>query len=98
MSLYSKAAQAKDSWEYETVLFVPGTPNGKLATALCTYEKKRGAKWQIRIVERAGISLKSKLFLSNPWSKEGCSRTDCFPCKTEGGEGGSAEGKMPPIL
>ena len=52
-----------------------------VATALCAYERRGGAKRCIRIVERAGISLKSKLFSSNPWSKEGCSRTDCFPCK-----------------
>ena len=56
----TKAAQAKDNWEYETVLFVPVTPNGALATLLRAYEK-RGAKRTIRIVEGAGISLKSKL-------------------------------------
>ena len=67
----TKAAQAKDNWEYETVLFVPVTPNGALATALRAYEKKRGAKRRIRIMERAGISLKSKLFLRNSWAKEG---------------------------
>ena len=60
----TKAVQTKDKWEYETVLFVPVTPNGALATALWAYEKKRGAKRRIRIVERAGISLKSKLFSS----------------------------------
>ena len=85
---YTKAAQAKDSWEYKTVLFVPVTPNGTLATALLAYEKKRGAKRRIRIVERVDISVQSKLFSSNSWSKEGCSRSDCFPCKPEGGEGG----------
>ena len=37
-------------------------------------------------MERAGISLKSKLFSTNPWSKEGCVRTGCFPCLP--GEGG----------
>ena len=60
-------------------VFVPYTPDGALATALRAYEKKRGAKKKIRIVERAGVSLKSKLFSSNPWSKEGCVRTGCFP-------------------
>ena len=35
-----------------------------------------------------GISLKCKLFSSNPCAKEGCSRTDCLPCKSGEGEGG----------
>ena len=49
-------------------------------------------------MERAGISLKSKLFSSNPWAKEGCSGTDCFPCKPREGERGeSAAMKMSPI-
>ena len=37
-------------------------------------------------MERAGVSLKSKLFSTNPWSKEGCVRTGCFPCLPEGGD------------
>ena len=84
----TKAARSNGDWEYETVLFVPYTPDGALATALRAYEKKRGAKRRIRIVERAGISLKSKLFSTNPWSKEGCVRTGCFPCMPGGGREG----------
>ena len=42
----------------------------------------------MRIREVVGISLKSKFFSSNPWSKEGCLIVDCFPCKLAGGEGG----------
>ena len=42
-------------------------------------------------MERAGISFKSKLFSSNPWAKEGCSRTDSFPCKPGGWGGGEGE-------
>jgi hypothetical protein len=75
-------------WEYESVLYVPQTPGGELAAALRAYEKKRGSLRRIRIVERAGISLKNKLFSSNPWAKDGCSRDDCFPCKPGAGEGG----------
>ena len=85
----TKAARSDGDWEYETVLFVPYTPDGALATALRAYEKKRGAKKRIRIVERAGISLKSKLFSTNPWSKEGCVRTGCFPCLPGGGTAGA---------
>ena len=49
----TKAARSNGDWEYETVLFVPYTPDGALATALRAYEKKRGAKKRIWIVERA---------------------------------------------
>ena len=75
-------------WEYESVLYVPQTPGGELAAAMRAYEKKRGSLWRIRIVERTEISLKNKLFSSNPWAKDGCSRDDCFPCKPGAGEGG----------
>ena len=39
------AAQAADSFEYETILFVPMTHNGILATALHAYyeKKKKGS-------------------------------------------------------
>ena len=49
----TEAARSNGDWEYETVLFVPYTPDAALATALRAYEKKRGAKKRIRIVERA---------------------------------------------
>ena len=67
----TKAARSNGDWEYETVLFVPYTPDGALATALRAYEKKRGAKKRIRIVERAGVSLKSKLLAQTPGQKKG---------------------------
>ena len=66
-------------------MFVLYTPDGALATALRAYEKKRGAKKRIRIVERAGVSLKSKLFSTNPWSKEGCVRTGCYSWRVANG-------------
>ena len=56
------AAKAAVSWEYETILFVPLTPGGILATAFCASEQKKGAKQRIRILERAGISQKVNSF------------------------------------
>ena len=35
----TKAARSNDDWEYETVLFVPYTPDGALAAALRAYGK-----------------------------------------------------------
>ena len=55
----NNVSMAVDShWDYETVLFIPQTPNGELASAFQEYEKKMGASRRIRIVERAGVSLK----------------------------------------
>jgi hypothetical protein len=81
-------ATGNRKWEYESVLLVPQTPGGELAAALRAFERKRGALRRIRIVERAGVSLKQKLFSSNPWAREGCARKDCFPCRSGAGEGG----------
>ena len=39
---------------------------GELAAALRAYEKKRGSLRRIRIVERAGISLKKSYFQATP--------------------------------
>ena len=69
LGFHLSAANASESWEYETVLFVPLTPGGTLAIALRAYEKKRVARRRICIVERAVISLNNKLFSSNSWSK-----------------------------
>ena len=81
--------------EYGSVLYVPQTPGGELAAALRAYEKKRGSLRRIRIVERAGVSLKNKLFSSNPWAKDGCGRHDCFPCNPWAGEGGVCRRENP---
>ena len=72
-----------------TVLFVPQTPFGNLAYKLREAEvelfKLCGTK--VKIVERAGTSLKSLLSRPNPWGNIACSREKCLTCKTEKNEG-----------
>ena len=55
--------------ELVTVLFVPGTPGGQLATQLKEAEKVLSGltNERVRIVERGGTTVKSLLVKSNPW-------------------------------
>ena len=58
------------------VFFVSHTAGSKLAKALREYEKRRGPKRRIRVVEKKQISLKQKLYSSSPWPKDECDRQD----------------------
>ena len=71
--------------EVSTVLFVPQTPHGELAQMLKSVEtelfKICGTK--VKIVERAGIGLKTVLVNANPWAKQDCGRSKCLTCADE---------------
>ena len=69
---------------YDTVLFVPSTPSSSLAKILKEHEAKndQGRKSRIKIVERAGVSVKNMLAPNYPWGIEKCSDPECFPCST----------------
>ena len=58
-------------WDYKTVLFIPQTPNGELASAFREYEKKRGASRRIRIVEKGWGQSETKAFLFKSVGKGG---------------------------
>ena len=68
---------------YESVIFVPATPNSELQKKYSDEVSKSGLK--IRIVERAG---KSKSFIqrSDPFTDKNCRQDDCMLCKS-GGKG-----------
>ena len=68
----------------ESVIFVPATPGSKLRKKMEEEIRKRSFK--IRIVEKAGVSLKRKLQRSNPFKKKKCDRENCLVCTT-GGKG-----------
>ena len=72
---------------YDTVLFVPSTPSSSLANILRTHEAEnnQGRKSRIKIVEKAGISLKNVLAPNNPWDVQRCSDNECFPCSSTAG-------------
>ena len=67
---------------FDTVLFIPTTPGGKLKHM---YEKEiRQSGIRMKVVERTGRTLKSQLQTSNPFHQGGCERENCFICTTTG--------------
>ena len=65
----------------EAVFFVPSTPNGWLADA-CAEEFKK-AKMKVKIVERAGATVKKSLVKSNPFAENKCKKASCQVCKLD---------------
>ena len=75
-----KKREKADNWYksggYETVMFVDATPNEKLANECRKIVRNAGLK--IRIVEKAGTSVKRSVVKSNPFGKQPC---ECEVCK-----------------
>ena len=67
---------------YDSVIFVPATPNSELQKKYSDEVTKSGLK--IRIVERAGKSIKSFVQRSDPFTPKNCSQEDCLLCRSEG--------------
>ena len=76
-------AEKKKTWYakggYETVLFVDSTPNSELAKQC--HKALREAELKIRVVERAGQSIKQALVRSNPLNENSCKQDDCKTCQ-----------------
>ena len=67
---------------FDTVLFVPTTPDGELRKM---YEREiRRSGIRMKVVEKTGRTLKSQLQTSNPFRETNCGRRDCFVCTTFG--------------
>jgi hypothetical protein len=75
---------------FDTVLFVPSTPRGKLKH-MYEHEIKRSGL-RMKVVERTGRTLKSQLQTSNPFKQGGCERQNCFICTTTKKGNCAAEG------
>ena len=73
--------------EPRTVLFVEQTRGGELAKGIRELIKRLHPLlgFTIKVVERAGSSLKGKFPLNTLWEGSQCPREDCVPC-TQGGE------------
>ena len=73
---------------YSSVLYVPATPNSTLAKMLQKHEmdNNQGRNFRVKIVEKAGRSLKSILAPNYPWSFSKCEDLDCFPCSSSTGK------------
>ena len=65
-------------------MFVPSTPASRLAKILRKHEAENNQVRSscIKIVEKAGKSLKIFLSTNNPWDVVRCGDTECFPCST----------------
>ena len=71
--------RGKNNDKASTVLFVPATPNSTLQKQFTKIIKE--AEINIKIVEKAGESLKSKLQRSNPFNDKTCADSECILCK-----------------
>ena len=69
--------------KFDTVLFVPPTPGGKLAKLIQAKERSLWSKGNIKIkvVEGPGVKLKDVLVNKNPYPTIPCHRVECPLCK-----------------
>jgi hypothetical protein len=75
---------------FDSVLFVPSTPEGRLRSM---YQKEIARSgFRIKVVERTGITLKSKLQVTNPFKPRRCGREQCFVCSSGGTGNCNTEG------
>ena len=65
---------------FDSVIFIPSTPNEKLKRMYQNEIRKSGLR--IKVVEKTGRTIKSRLQTSNPFKREGCARPNCFICTT----------------
>ena len=72
---------------YDSVLFVPATTHSALARMLQEHEQTntQGRASRIKIVEKAGVSMKNMLAPNNPWGVTRCKDPKCFPCSSSTG-------------
>ena len=66
----------------DAVFFVDATTESALAERCREEFRKAGLK--VKVVERSGRSIKSKLVKSNPFKKQGCGRAGCQVCALGG--------------
>ena len=81
---YKAKKAKKEDWYkpggFETVFFVDATPQSKLAKECERILKSIDLK--IRVVERAGVSVKASLVKSDPFGRQSC-ENDCTICNTD---------------
>ena len=67
---------------YQSVIFVPSTPGSVLQQRYQSEVDRQGLR--IRVVEKAGRSIKSMIQRSDPFQIEKCDRQSCMVCQTSG--------------
>ena len=65
---------------YESVIFVPATPNSELAKRM--KEEISSSNLKINVVERPGIKVKRLLQKNDPNKSSECNTENCFVCST----------------
>ena len=75
---------------FDSVLFIPTTPDGKLKKMYEEVIRRSGIR--MRVVERTGRTLRSQLQTSNPFRNPNCGRDNCFVCTTFGQGNCNTEG------
>ena len=69
----------KNDDKYDSVMFVQPTEGGELRRKIQQVAKRNKVK--VKVVERAGMTVKKMLQRSNPFGKEKCERPDCVVCE-----------------
>ena len=74
----------------DTVLFLPATPGGELAEQARKVLEEEAPRlgMSIRVVEKAGVSVKRQLVKTDLAAGEPCKQQDCLACLSNPGEGG----------
>ena len=75
---------------FDSVLFIPTTPEGKLKRMYEQVIRRSGIR--VKVLERTGRTLKSQLQTSNPFKEPNCGREECFVCSTFGQGNCNTEG------
>ena len=68
--------------EYDSVIFVPATPESKLKR--WHYKEISKVGLNIKAIEESGITLTRHLQMSNPFEDKKCQRDECPVCRTGG--------------
>ena len=84
----------------DTVLFLPATPGGELAEQARKVLEEEAPRlgMSIRVVERAGISVKRQLAKTDLAAGEPCKQLDCLACISNPGEGGGLRHQRAGVL
>ena len=69
----------KSKDKYDSVMFVQPTEGSMLKRRVQQLARKNGVK--LKVIERAGLTVKKILQRSNPFGKKRCEREECMVCK-----------------
>ena len=69
----------KEDGKYESVMFVQPTKGSELKLKVQQLARRNGLK--MRVIEKAGLTIKKILQKSNPFEKKICGRDECAVCE-----------------